>query len=99
VFCSSVPDGEQSPEAKQSRRFSFFNMNCELVLQALRQYLERTEKSHVDTVEQLEKIKDENDDLRFQVCECSKYLMILNIESLNDYNLYCSRSTLYLERD
>ncbi|KAJ4441935.1 hypothetical protein ANN_11798 [Periplaneta americana] len=33
---------------------------------ALHQRLERTVKSHVDLVEQLEKIKDENDDLKFQ---------------------------------
>jgi hypothetical protein len=68
-------------------------MNYELVSQALRQCLERTEKSHVDIVEQLEKIKDENDDLRFQVCGCFKYLLILNTESLKDYNLCCSHST------
>ncbi|PNF37785.1 hypothetical protein B7P43_G10753 [Cryptotermes secundus] len=36
---------------------------------ALHQCLERTEKSHVDIVEQLEKMKDENDDLRFQLEE------------------------------
>jgi hypothetical protein len=48
-------------------------MNCEFVLQALRQRLERTAKSHVDIIDQLEKIKDENDDLKFQVCECSKF--------------------------
>jgi hypothetical protein len=44
-------------------------MDCEFVLQALRQRFERTVKSHVDIVDQLEKIRDENDDLRFQVCE------------------------------
>jgi hypothetical protein len=43
----------------------------EPVLQALRQRLERNVKSHVDVVDQLEKIKDENDDLKFQVCGSS----------------------------
>ncbi|XP_069698228.1 serine-rich adhesin for platelets isoform X3 [Periplaneta americana] len=38
---------------------------------ALHQRLERTVKSHVDLVEQLEKIKDENDDLKFQLEEKS----------------------------
>jgi hypothetical protein len=58
--------------------FCFFNLNHESVVQALHQRLETTVKSHVDLVEQLEKIKDENDDLKFQVCERLNYLIILN---------------------
>jgi hypothetical protein len=46
-----------------------FYVDYEFVLQALRQRFERTVKSHVDIVDRLEKIKDENDDLKFQVCE------------------------------
>ncbi|KAJ9594678.1 hypothetical protein L9F63_014012, partial [Diploptera punctata] len=38
---------------------------------ALHQRLEKTVKSHVDLVEQFEKIKDENDDLKFQLEEKS----------------------------
>lgn len=38
---------------------------------ALHQHLARTVKSHVDIVEQLEKMKDENDDLKFQLEEKS----------------------------
>ena len=43
-------------------------MNICFVLQALHHRLERTVKSQVEVMEQLEKMKDENDDLKFQVC-------------------------------
>lgn len=46
----------------------FFNTNIGFVLQALHHRLERTVKSQVEVMEQLEKMKDENDDLKFQVC-------------------------------
>jgi len=54
----------------------FFNVNIDFVLQALHHRLERTVKSQVEVMEQLEKMKDENDDLKFQVCACLNYLII-----------------------
>jgi hypothetical protein len=53
-------------------------MNIGFVLQALHHRLERTVKSQVEVMEQLEKMKDENDDLKFQVCACLNYLIILS---------------------
>jgi uncharacterized membrane-anchored protein YhcB (DUF1043 family) len=51
-------------------------MNIGFVLQALHHRLERTVKSQVEVMEQLEKMKDENDDLKFQVCACLNCLII-----------------------
>jgi hypothetical protein len=71
-------------------------MNHEFVLQALHQHLDRAVKSHVDLVEQCEKIKDENDDLKFQVCECLNNGVVLNVDFMKCYNFYCYHSKLYL---
>ena len=56
----------------------FFNVNIGFVLQALHHRLETTVKSQVEVMEQLEKMKDENDDLKFQVCACLNYLIIIS---------------------
>lgn len=69
-------------------------MSHEFVLQALHQQLDRAVKSHVDLVEQYEKIKDENDDLRFQVCECLNHLIMLDTDFLKCYNFCCSHPKL-----
>jgi hypothetical protein len=58
--------------------YLFSNMNIDCVLQALHHRLERTVKSQVEVMEQLEKMKDENDDLKFQVCACLNYLIIFS---------------------
>jgi hypothetical protein len=53
-------------------------MNIGFILQALHHRLERTVKSQVEVMEQLEKMKDENDDLKFQVCACLNCLIIFS---------------------